>query len=570
MPRKRDDIPASISHLAPATGPTGQLAHPAAIEHLQRLERRLYKVGEHAWCLVGNGLSNQTFIEGPEGIIAIDTGESVEEMSSALRTLREHTQRPIVACIYTHFHYVNGTEAILQEPGNRDLQIYAHAGIEDNLRRFGGEVAPRSNRGLVHQFGTMLPKQGADALLHCGLGQFLRNPDHAPFTPGYLPAQHQLTTTTQATIAGLQVTLTPAPSDASDSITIWFETLQLCVNNLIWPSLFNIFAIRGEEYRDPRRLLDGIDHIAALAPQHLLCTHGPPLSGTDISDAVIDYRDSIQFIWDQTVRGTNQGLTLDELTTRVQLPEHFQRSYFTQQFYGLVEHHVRQIHSGLFGWFDEDESHLFPLPTAERCRRLIKGFGGRVKVRQQARAALTTADYRWGLELATWLVRSKGCTPRDRQLLADLLRATAQHTTSANLRNWCLTRALELEGKINLQRHRQHRFNPTQVLSAPPERFIDTLRVLLDPTLAAGLDAELAWHFMGGARTGLRVRNHVAITTSGADADMTITLSQETWAALLANTTTMSQCLELGTVSLAGDPEELMTFLKVFDVDGFR
>ena len=33
---------------------------------------------------MGNGLSNQTFVEGPEGIIAIDTGESVQEMREAI------------------------------------------------------------------------------------------------------------------------------------------------------------------------------------------------------------------------------------------------------------------------------------------------------------------------------------------------------------------------------------------------------------------------------------------------------------------------------------------------------
>jgi len=301
-----------------------------------------------------------------------------------------------------------------------------------------------------------------------------------------------------------------------------------------------------------------------------VCAHGPPISGDNVTDTVINYRDSIQFIWDQTVRGINQGLTLDELTTRVQLPTHFQDTYFTQQFYGLVEHHVRQIPSGLFGWFDEDESRLLPMPTAERCRRLIKGFGGRVKVRQQAQAALADADYRWGLELATWLVRSKGCSKRDQQLLAALLRATAQHTTSANMRNWCLTRALELEGTISLARHRQHRFSVAQVMAAPASQFISTLRVLLVPERAAGMDTELAWHFMAGERAGLHIRNQVAVTTSGAQAALSITLSQETWAALLAARTSLSECLKQGTVSVSGSEQRVLQFFSVFDHPGLQ
>ncbi|NIR36231.1 MAG: MBL fold metallo-hydrolase, partial [Actinobacteria bacterium] len=84
----------------------------------------------------------------------------------------------------------------------------------------------------------------------------------------------------------------------------------------------------------------------------------------------------------------------------VQLPARFERTYFTQQHYGLVEHHVRQIHSGLRGWFDGDEPSLFPVPPDERARRLVAGFGGAEEVAAQARAALDGGDLRWALELA--------------------------------------------------------------------------------------------------------------------------------------------------------------------------
>ena len=59
---------------ATTTGPDGQRAHRSLIEHTDRLARRLWTVRDGVWCLVGNGLSNQTFVEGPGGIIAIDTG----------------------------------------------------------------------------------------------------------------------------------------------------------------------------------------------------------------------------------------------------------------------------------------------------------------------------------------------------------------------------------------------------------------------------------------------------------------------------------------------------------------
>ena len=560
----------SIAGEAPQTGPRGQLAHAAALAQGQRLQPEFYQVGEHCWCFVGNGLSNQTFVRGPAGIIAIDTGESVEEMGAALAQLRRYTKDQIVAVIYSHFHYVNGTAAILEEPQNKRVQIYAHQDIPANLARFAGDTAPRYNRGLVHQFGTSLTDSGQDGLLHCGLGLFYRNPQHQPYTPGYLPAQHTFSDSLRTSMAGLQVELQHAPSDATDSITIWFPELKLCVNNLVWPALFNVYAIRGEEYRDPRILLAGLDHILSLQPQQLVGTHGPPLTEPGLEQTVQIYRDSIQLLWDQTVRGANMGLTLAQLIEFVQLPALYDEHYLTQQLYGLAEHHVRQIYTGLFGWFDEYEGHLFELPGNERAERCIVGFGGRDVVRQQAETALQAGDYRWALELAAWLVHSADCTTQDQNFMAELLRQVAYRTPSANLRNWCLTRAGELAGEIDLTRHRQPRFSYRQVMAAPVERYVHALRVLINPQLASQLDHHIAWHFASAAQTGLHVRHGVAAPTDGRGADSIITLSQETWAEILSAQTTLAEAVEQGIVSIDGDLDLILRCFATFDLASLR
>ena len=74
--------------------------------------------------------------------------------------------------------------------------------------------------------------------------------------------------------------------------------MGVCVNNLVWPALFNIFAIRGEEFRDPRILLEGLDHLASLPAVQLIAAHGPPLEGRkEIAGVIEDYADSIRYIW---------------------------------------------------------------------------------------------------------------------------------------------------------------------------------------------------------------------------------------------------------------------------------
>ncbi len=569
-----NSIPASFdlddSNLA--TGPNGQVAHRAGIAHTERLERKLWSPRPGVWSAVGNGLSNQNFIEGPEGLICLDTGESNQEMAWSLAEVRKHTQAPVVAVMYTHFHYVGGTRAVFDAEG--EVPIYGHAGIEGNLQRIGGEVSAAAQRGLVHQMAILMPTEGPDGTVNLGLGKEFRHADHAPFTREVLLPTDTFDREVNLSVAGLDVVVTPAPSDADDSVTIWFPELGVAVNNILWPTLFNVFAIRGEEYRDPRILLTGLDHLASLGAEHLVGAHGPPLSGTErIAEDIEEYRDSIQFMWDQTVRGLNRGLTCDELTEFVQLPSDYDRTYLTHQYYGLVEHHVRQIHAGLRGWFDGHESLLFPVPPVERVQKLIAGFGGADEVRRHATEALAEMDLRWALELSTWLVRGEvdqhgridGGTDEDRALLASVLRAIGQRTTSANVRNWVLTRALELEGALDLARFRTHRFSRNDVLSNPADVFVRALRVILDPLLAEGVNDHLRWEFADGTRVGLHVRRGVAVPTDGQGAELSLALDLDTWAQIASNKLAFSEAVAAGSVVVGGDMGRVTAVLASFD-----
>ncbi len=568
-------IPSSFANeTTTGVGPKGQLAHTELISHTGRLEQKLWEVSDGVWSLVGNGLSNQTFVRGPKGIIAIDTGECCEEMAAALELLREKTTEPIAAVIYTHFHYVDGTKAIFETDKNSSIPIWGHERILQNRRNYGMEISTAAGRGLMYQFGMALPKDGPDSVVNAGLGLAYRNQAHAPYTSGFIHPTNTFSQPTKIKLAGLHVELTPAPSDANDSVTIWFPELSLCVNNLVWPSFFNIFAIRGEEYRDPRVLLEGLDHILELKPSYLVGTHGPPILGTKtISDEVTNYRDSIQFLWDQSVRGINQGLSNAELTTYVQLPDHFKNSYLTSQLYGVAEHHVRQIYSGLRGWFDGDEANLFPSEPASRVEKLIEGFGGIECVRDQAKIAIEDNDLRWAIELCSWLVRSNKVTrgdsekspTEDQLLLAHCLRMIGQRTTSANVRNWCLTRALEREGSIDLSRHHIHRFSEHVVINNPPSSSVHALKVLLVPELATGYNIKMCWEFSDGERTGLHVRNQVAVPSDGENADITITLTLQTWGKILARKINISEALTSGLLFSNSDTSKVLAFFAMFD-----
>ena len=549
------------------TLPTGQVAHRDHIAHSALLAKNFYQVAPGVWSFVGNGLSNQSFIDAPDGIIAIDTGESVEEMRNALTELEKHTSRPVVAVLYTHFHYVGGTQAVFDKFG--EVPVWGHADISFNRERTATEIAPAYSRGLVEQFAVTLTDSGEDGLVNVGLGNFYRDPAHAPHTVSFIAPTNTFAEQCTIDVAGLAIEVTPAPSDAEDSVTYWFPSLGTAVNNLVWPVLFNIFAIRGEEYRDPQVMLRGLDHLLSLQSEHLVGAHGPPISGQgEIIRRVTRYRDSIQFLWDQTVRHTNRGAASRDLAHLIQLPSYYDDDYLTSEYYGVAEHHVRQIRSGLFGFFDGEESNLFPLPTTDRADRLIAGFGGVEIVRNTVTTALREDDVRWALECGSWLIHYSGSTDDDKRLYASVLRTVAQRTPSANIRNWCLARARHLDGTLDLSRFSTHRLAKRQILSSPAETTIRLMRVLLVPERAQNMDTLIRWQFQDGQTASLHIRNAVAVPVSNTTSNNIVKCSLETWANIVGGSLTLSASISQGDLVIEGDAQSVVDALKAFDIAG--
>ncbi|MEM7095347.1 MAG: alkyl sulfatase dimerization domain-containing protein [Actinomycetota bacterium] len=544
----------------------GRIAHAAHVDQSEFVRREMYEVRPGVWSLVGNGLSNQSFVEGPDGIIAIDTGESNQEMGEALDELARVTDRPVVAVLYTHFHYVGGTQEVIDRFG--DVPIYGHAGIDPNRARTASVISPAYGRGLVEQFGITLPPDGPDGLVNVGLGHFYRNPAHAPFTVGYVSPTETFDDATTIKVAGLAIDVQPAPSDADDSVTFWFPSLGVAVNNLVWPVLFNVFAIRGEEYRDPRVLLTGLDHLHGLGAAHLVGAHGPPMSGaSEIARRVLGARDAIQFLWDQTVRHTNRGATSAELAHLIQLPDPCDADPLTSEFYGVAEHHVRQIRTGLFGFFDGEAEQLFPVEPVERAERLIAGFGGADVVRRQVDEAIDGDDLRWALQLASWLARAEN-TQEDRERLARALRLVARRTSSANVRNWCLTRARHLDGSFPMDRYLTHRITARAIL-ADPAASIEALRVLVVPERMRGLDVVILWDF-GESQAALHVRNEVAVPLDpiGLTADATLRLDPESWVEFVTGKTTLARLIAYDRLQIEGRSDDAYAAIAGFDLSG--
>jgi alkyl sulfatase BDS1-like metallo-beta-lactamase superfamily hydrolase len=281
----------------------------------------------------------------------------------------------------------------------------------------------------------------------------------------------------------------------------------------------------------------------------------------------MDYRDTIQFLWDQTVRAINRGVDPDVLSHEIVLPPRLARSPYARQHYGLVRHHVRQIHGGVLGWWGNDGAELMAHHPAEEARRIIRGFGGRDEVLTQLQAALDNGDAPWAARLGSWLLRADPDDGDAGRGKAAALRLIGQTTTSANVRAFTLTEARELEGLTDRTALTRPMVSRHQVRTMPPETFLRAMRVQLDPERSAELYRRLVVQLGHAEPMALHVRGGVAAFESPprGEPDLLLRLDLDAWADLICGKQPVTALLGSGRAELTiGTPDQLTEFFAAF------
>lgn len=531
-----------------ATGPRGERANAALIDHGRALERRVHRVTDRIHCQLGTSLGNSTLVRGQSGNIIVDTGDCIQHAEEQWEDLSAVDARAVSALIYTHGHYALGSRHYVKAGDEQRLPIYAHRDLLAVMGRTLGDLSPFLTRRVAIQFGMFLPSDGPDAMPNHGLGKVFFELDRYSPVPGFVRPNRLLDDGQEETIDGVRFQFWHAPADSEDTLLIWMPDDDTVINNIAWPTMFNIYSLRGESFRNPLQLLPGLDRILELAPEHLVGVHGVPISGREaVRQAVTEYRDCIQFIYDQTVRGINRGLTPDELVRFVQLPAALANGRLTGQFYGELPYHVRQVYAGLVGWFGSDTAELHPLPHAESSSRWLELAGGAQRVLQEARGALAREDFAWATELATAVRRAQPGNDEARQVKAQALRAMGQRTTAANTRSWYLTHARELEHQLDTRTPPIRFVNATTVQQMPLLTYVRALRFRIDPALSADATHVVALQIDDTVFT-LTLRHGMTVVSAGrpaqADAELVMTLPQ--WAALVAGDLAADAALAAG------------------------
>ncbi len=421
------------------------MSNAESLHRHRPLPKKVFAVAPGVHTFVGYVTSNFSVIIGPEGYILVDTGDDPAVARDALGEIRQLTDKPLVGVILTHSHpdHCMGGAGFLegQEP---DLPVWSR-------ENFGGEAAGFvgieriTGARAMRQFGTNIPPERYTVNALVPKPAVFGGPGIKPLRPNRVFAGERQ----DLRLGGLDLELYAMPGETSDHLCIRLPEsgVLFCADNM-YRSFPNLYPIRGSGYRDVAAWAESLRRMRAFNPTAVIMGHTEPAFGKEGLSMLENYAEAIQYVYDATLQGMNEGRTPDELAATVRLPERLRNLEYLGEYYGCVPWAVRAIFSGRLGWFDGNPTNLAPLAPWEEAERLLALAGGPGALIAAAGKALADGDHRWAARLADICLDAPGLsdvlTAAARAVKADALEALSSRVLPITGKNYLMSCAQEL------------------------------------------------------------------------------------------------------------------------------
>jgi len=225
----------------------------------------IFQATDGVYVARGYNRDNPVLIEGTDGLIVIDPGESIPAAETVKSAFNEQLnnifeRKPVKAIIYTHHHdcHIHGASVF----AGADTEIIAHENLESTLfYDWFSQVYPSRHVGGAYMSGALFAD---DSNWYAGCGLFAVQ---ISGDSGYLSPTRTVHDKLETTIAGVKLTLYSAPGETRDVLAIWLpdkKTLVQIAN--LYQSFPAITTLRGACPRDPLSYIDSIDLYRSLNP----------------------------------------------------------------------------------------------------------------------------------------------------------------------------------------------------------------------------------------------------------------------------------------------------------------
>ncbi|WP_459481600.1 alkyl sulfatase dimerization domain-containing protein [Clostridium saccharoperbutylacetonicum] len=402
--------------------------------------KNVTKVVDGIYHVMGHAHSNSIIIEAENSVILIDTLDTDVRAEKLKKLIAEITDKPVKTIIFSHGHpdHRGGAAAF----SDTNPEIIAFAPKRPVLGRTS-ELNDILSKRASYQFGYKLTDE---EVISQGIGireGFTVGEGKYAFVPATTIYNEEKVI---RNIDGINIEMISAVGETDDQMFIWIPDSKVicCGDNYYgcWP---NLYALRGSQYRDVNAWVETLDLILSYEAEYVLPGHTKPLIGRNtVQEVLLNFRNAVNYVLEETLKGMNKGLTADELASIIKLPENLASLPYLGEFYGTVAWSVRSIFNGYIGWFDGNPTNLNKLPPKEQAIKMIDLIGGIEKVLAEIKKSLENREVQWAIELCDLLIAADKESKTVKQLKAEGLLTLSKLETSANGRHYYIASAYEL------------------------------------------------------------------------------------------------------------------------------
>jgi alkyl sulfatase BDS1-like metallo-beta-lactamase superfamily hydrolase len=413
------------------------------------------RVTDGVYVARGYNRDNPTLIEGVNGLIVVDPGESIpaaQEVKKAFNAELDNIfdRKPVKAIIYTHHHdcHINGASVFADE----HTEIIAHESLMSSLySEWYGQVFPSRAEGGIKMAGLLFMKSDARNNEGWYAGYVLAGPQVVG-PSGFLPPTRTIKDETKMTIAGVEIDLIPAAGETQDILLVWLPRKRVLIQiGILYEAFPALATMRGSRLRDPLDYVNSLKICRSLNPEYLVALHGPnPVTtgAENVRQYLTNFSDAIQFLNDQTVQYLNRGFTPGEMKDLIVLPPHLASSPYLQETYGAKDWDIFHIFRYYRGYYTGEVRDLFPQSTLSEAQMSAELAGGVDALASKAESARVAGNLEWALRFADdALVLEPGNTAAFETKKAAML-ALAANTMNSQARNMLLSDYLLMTGQV--------------------------------------------------------------------------------------------------------------------------
>ena len=556
---------AAMVQAQPVTAPTDQRVNPTVLAHQQTLKPGLQKIGARVYGAEFMGYANFGFIEGDTGIIVVDAGWFPTPTANAMKLLREYTNKPIIAVIYTHLHmdHYGGIQAVLSD-ASANVPVYGPAGWEATVAMGQSVTHKATLRRAFMQMGIPIP-EGLDGTVGNGIGPSPRLERNDALS---YPPTIEVDKKIEVTIDGVALEIFPAEGDVPEHLWVWLPEDRILFSgdappHGVFPA---VETARFEMGRDPNKMMASVQKTIDLDPLAIVPGHSSIIDDhSEIRELMTLTRDTIQFLIDQVDRFYLTNRSVDDLLNTIELPPAVAAHPQLQPYYHRWEWMMQQRFTKRAGFIDDWMDYLSH-NAYDEAQRLVPALGGRDNILQMATTAVAS-DPQWAARLATYLLLVDDADEQARQLRQQASIRFAQVTTSTNQRNYLLGLVAEENGDINFDRMLAGPIT-LSLQSIGDSELLSRLRSRVIAENADNVDIAVRLVLTDGETFDLHVINNI-LRVSWPDEERATSgqwkTDRQTIMAILTNEISMVDALSRGRIQASGNLQRNRRFASLFE-----